>query len=93
MLLFAVLLAIPLGLEAVLSFGVIILTLFALKYGANNKALVFKPIGYIGNISYSLCLVHWPVVVFITLYGIDTKSLIGSFFHFCGNFSQSFSFW
>lgn len=75
----AALFSLSLGLEAVLSFVVVIFSILLIKFGYSYKIFNFKSLKYVGNLSYSLYLVHWPVVVFISLYGIDTKTLSGFF--------------
>lgn len=36
--------------------------------GFNYKAISFRPIQHIGNISYSLFLWHWPLIILLSLY-------------------------
>lgn len=50
-----------------------------LKCHANVTHWLFKPVVYVGDISYSLYLWHWPVITFAALQGISPgKGLVSS---------------
>ena len=57
-------------------FGTILIIVFAGKLGVSGYILTNKPVVYIGLISYSLYLWHYPIFVFCRL--IKTKDLIFS---------------
>lgn len=56
--------AFPGGLALLPVFGTALLILYNQQVRPINRLLIFSPLVYVGNISYSLYLWHWPLIVF-----------------------------
>lgn len=67
------------GLNAALPAAATALIIYAGPTGSMNRVLALPPVRYIGQISYSLYLIHWPLIVFaVFLWGeaIDSRSVL-----------------
>lgn len=74
----------PEGLSILANIGTVLFTgllIFCVPHSRRNAvsiALTSRPAGYIGNISYSLYLWHWPIIVFYRMMNPGESSVVDS---------------
>ena len=73
-------------------FIVVIATGVVIYYNINS-ILNYKIFQFFGKISYSLYLIHWPILVFVKYYLIRDLLYYELFFLFCLNIIISYFFW
>lgn len=75
----------PLIIASTIAFGSLFFALACDGVPSINSLLSFPAIRYLGNISYSLYLAHWPVMVIMRLkFGVKSPSAV-SFFLYAGS--------
>lgn len=62
-------------------------------YYDKNSFLNYEVFQFLGKISYSLYLIHWPILVFVKYYLIRDLLIYESFFLFCLSIIISYYFW